>query len=61
MTRFAKKELLRFWKRSGFAPAYLRQTANELTGEHSMIMLKVLAHANQEWLPMFWADFRRRY
>ena len=54
------QDLLRFWKRAGFAPTYLRQTANELTGEHSMIMLKVLSHANQEWLPMFWADFRKR-
>jgi len=24
-------------------------------------MLKVLAHATQGWLPMFWADFRRRF
>jgi len=55
------QELLRFWKRAGFVPTYLRQTANELTGEHSMIMLKVLSHAQQSWLPMFWADFRKRF
>merc|ERR1719356_122270 len=35
-------ELLRFWKRCGFTPTYIRQTANDLTGEHSTIMLKVL-------------------
>lgn len=35
-------ELLKFWKKSGFTPVYLRQTPNDLTGEHSCIMLKVL-------------------
>lgn len=40
-------ELLKFWKRSGFSPVYLRQTANDITGEHSCIMLKVL-NANEE-------------
>merc|ERR1712013_367182 len=34
--------LLRFWKRSGFVPTYIRQTKNDLTGEHTTIMLKVL-------------------
>ena len=65
------QELLRFWKRCGFTPAYLRQTANDLTGEHSTIMLKILNHedsdvklsdnATTSWLPLFWADFRRRF
>ena len=55
------QELLRFWKRSGYVPTYLRQTANELTGEHSMIMLKLLSHAESSWLPMFWSDFRKRF
>jgi N-acetyltransferase 10 len=35
------QNLLRFWKRAGYVPTYLRQTANNLTGEHSMVMLKV--------------------
>jgi N-acetyltransferase 10 len=35
-------DLLRFWKKLGFLPVYLRQTANELTGEHSCIILKEL-------------------
>jgi len=54
--------LLRFWKRSGFVPTYVRQTKNDLTGEHTMIMLKVLdpADPSSAWLPLFWADFRRR-
>ena len=35
-------DLLRFWKKIGYLPVYLRQTPNELTGEHSMIVLKEL-------------------
>ena len=38
-------ELLRFWKKIGYLPVYLRQTPNDLTGEHSCIVLKEL---NQE-------------
>lgn len=34
--------LLKFWKRAHFVPVYLRQTENELTGEHSCIMLRYL-------------------
>lgn len=58
-------ELLRFWKKSRFVPVYLRQTANDLTGEHSCIMLKVLneedGHHDSTWLTEFWKDFRRRF
>merc|ERR1719412_3394859 len=34
--------LLRFWKKAGYVPTYVRQTKNDLTGEHTVIMLKVL-------------------
>nr|KAG5689469.1 hypothetical protein BaRGS_021016 [Batillaria attramentaria] len=59
-------DLLRFWKKCGFTPVYLRQTANDLTGEHSCIMLKVLSENLEEnlddsWLLAFWKDFRRRF
>ncbi|KAK3608505.1 hypothetical protein CHS0354_010355 [Potamilus streckersoni] len=59
-------ELLRFWKKAGYAPVYLRQTQNDLTGEHSCIMLKVLRETDHvegetEWLEAFWKDFRRRF
>ncbi|XP_036620292.1 RNA cytidine acetyltransferase [Trichosurus vulpecula] len=58
-------KLLKFWKRAGFVPVYLRQTPNDLTGEHSCIMLKTLSEeedSEQEpWLPAFWKDFRRRF
>lgn len=57
--------LLKFWKRAGFVPVYLRQTTNELTGEHSCIMLHVL-HTSENaeaglWLQEFGSDFRRRF
>ncbi|VDK29188.1 unnamed protein product [Gongylonema pulchrum] len=34
--------LLKFWKRAGFVPVYVRQSANDLTGEHTCIMLKYM-------------------
>ena len=36
--------MLRFWKKCGFVPTYMRQTANDLTGEHSSIMLRLVHH-----------------
>ncbi|XP_075234624.1 RNA cytidine acetyltransferase l(1)G0020 [Lycorma delicatula] len=58
--------LLKFWKRANFVPVYLRQTTNDLTGEHTCIMLHVL-HSEDlnvkstSWLNEFWTDFRRRF
>lgn len=54
-------ELNKFWKRSGYAPVYLRQTANELTGEHTCVMLKVLEGRDKSWLQEFAADFHKRF
>lgn len=58
-------QLLKFWKRGGFVPVYLRQTPNDLTGEHSCIMLKTLSEdedtEREPWLTAFWKDFRRRF
>lgn len=58
-------QLLKFWKRAGFIPVYLRQTPNDLTGEHSCIMLKSLQEEEESeqepWLTAFWKDFRRRF
>ncbi|XP_029952025.1 RNA cytidine acetyltransferase-like [Salarias fasciatus] len=57
--------LLRFWKKAGFTPVYLRQTPNDLTGEHSCVMLKELnadeGSEQGQWLSAFWKDFRRRF
>lgn len=54
-------ELNKFWKRAGYSPVYLRQTANELTGEHTCIMLKVLEDREKAWLGEFVADFGKRF
>ncbi|KAL6258606.1 hypothetical protein P5V15_010560 [Pogonomyrmex californicus] len=57
------EHLLKFWKRSNFVPVYLRQTANDITGEHSCIMIcKINAEQdNDKWLQAYWSDFRRRF
>ncbi|EZA60853.1 N-acetyltransferase [Ooceraea biroi] len=57
------EQLLKFWKRANFVPVYLRQTANDITGEHSCIMLyKINAEQESEkWLQAYWSDFRRRF
>ena len=42
---------------------YLRQTKNELTGEHSAIMVRALpkrSGVDDAWLSAFMADTRRR-
>ncbi|CAJ0559877.1 unnamed protein product, partial [Mesorhabditis spiculigera] len=54
--------LLKFWKRARFAPVYLRQSANDITGEHTCIVLKQLVHDDEDerWLYPYWAEFRAR-
>ncbi|KAJ8695895.1 N-acetyltransferase 10 [Pleurotus ostreatus] len=57
-------QLLRFWKRSGYVPLYVRQTASELTGEHTCVMVRGLNSSTEgelEWLTEFTKDFRRRF
>ncbi|XP_057298698.1 RNA cytidine acetyltransferase-like [Hydractinia symbiolongicarpus] len=54
--------LLKFWKHAEFIPVYLRQSANELTGEHSCIMLRILnSDVTDGWLKKYWLDFRKRF
>lgn len=56
------EQLLKFWKKSDFVPVYLRQTTNDLTGEHSCIMINVLnSEKEDDWLSAYWVDFRRRF
>ncbi|KFU85031.1 N-acetyltransferase 10, partial [Chaetura pelagica] len=53
--------LLKFWKRAGFVPVYLRQTP---VSSFFCIMLKMLNEEETEqepWLTAFWKDFRRRF
>lgn len=51
-------------KRSEFVPVYLRQTTNELTGEHTCVMLNVINNEEsrkEDWLMAYWVDFRKRF
>lgn len=50
--------LLRFWRRLGYAPVYLRQNAHDATGEHTAVLLRGVGEA--PWLGAFHADFCRR-
>lgn len=55
-------ELHKFWKKAQFAPIYLRQTANDLTGEHSCAMIRPLeSGGDRSWLGAFARDFHRRF
>ena len=49
--------LLRFWKRQGFLSTYLRQTPNDITGEHTCIMVQSW---DQDWLKEYHKDFTFR-
>ena len=57
--------LHKFWKRGSFAPVYLRQTPNELTGEHSCVMIRTLSNSDgttdNAWLGAFARDFHKRF
>jgi N-acetyltransferase 10 len=54
--------LHKFWKRAAFSPVYLRQTANDLTGEHTCVMLRPLENSSdRSWLGAFSKDFQRRF
>ena len=58
------QQLHKFWKRLSFAPVYLRQTTNELTGEHSCIMLRPLSTStanDSNWLGIYALDFQKRF
>jgi N-acetyltransferase 10 len=37
--------LYNFWSRAGYLPLYLRQTASEVTGEHTVVMVRPLEHS----------------
>ncbi|CAE6382345.1 unnamed protein product [Rhizoctonia solani] len=57
-------QLLRFWKRAGYCPLYLRQTTSDLTGENTCVMVKNLgdvSEGEEHWIGAFAQDFRRRF
>ncbi|KAI9320989.1 GNAT acetyltransferase 2-domain-containing protein [Dichotomocladium elegans] len=55
--------LHKFWKRAGFVPLYIRQTPNDLTGEHTCVMLNTLDNgvSTAPWLEAFARDFSKRF
>ncbi|THV00462.1 DUF699-domain-containing protein [Dendrothele bispora CBS 962.96] len=57
-------QLLRFWKRLGYVPLYIRHTPSDLTGEHTCVMVRGLNTSTEgelEWLGEFGVDFRTRF
>lgn len=45
-----------------FIFSFLRQTTNDITGEHSCIMLyKINSEQDAKWLQAYWNDFRKRF
>ena len=50
------KELFTFWKKNKLEPVYVRQTANELTGEHTCLMIRPLSHLQEVNLPEGFED-----
>jgi len=56
-------KLYNYWKKGGYLPVYLRLTKNELTGEHTCIMLRSLStnDCNDSWLAALHEDFRQRF
>lgn len=55
------ESLHKFWKRNHFTPVYLRQTANDLTGEHTCVMISTLEGREKKWLEEFAKDFKKRF
>lgn len=54
--------LHKFWKKAAFMPVYLRQTANDLTGEHTCVMLRSLDVGDSEvGIANFARDFQERF
>lgn len=55
------QSLFNFWSRCGFRPLYLRQSASDVTGEHTVVMAAPLEHPDVEgtgWLDPFVNDFK---
>jgi N-acetyltransferase 10 len=58
-------QLHKFWSRAMMKMLYIRQTKNELTGEHSVIMIRTLPNRTKvdsnKWIESFVHDTRRRF
>lgn len=58
-------QLFKFWKKAGYTPLWVRQIANDLTGEYTTVQLKALdtstSTTGSAWLGSLAADFRKRF
>ncbi|KAG8833327.1 hypothetical protein FRC17_010859 [Serendipita sp. 399] len=61
-------QLLKFWKRAGYIPLYIRQTPSDLTGEFTCVMIRGVGYGEGpgksphiDWLTEFAKDFRSRF
>lgn len=57
------QQLFNFWRKAGFQPLYVRQSASDTTGEHTIVMVAPLEHPDVAggaitWLDPFVADFK---
>ncbi|PNW85567.1 hypothetical protein CHLRE_03g192850v5 [Chlamydomonas reinhardtii] len=58
------QQLFTFWRKAGYQPLYLRQSASDTTGEHTCVMVRPLEHPEVEgtaWLSPFVSDFKGRF
>ncbi|GIL51445.1 hypothetical protein Vafri_7426 [Volvox africanus] len=58
------QQLYSFWRKAGYEPLYLRQSASDTTGEHTCVMVRPLEHPGVEgtaWLRPFVDDFKSRF
>ncbi|ONK79120.1 uncharacterized protein A4U43_C01F3140 [Asparagus officinalis] len=63
------RELFRFWRKHNFVPFYIGQVPNNVTGEHSCMVLRQLNRGEIEgdesgqygFLTPFYQDFRKRF
>jgi N-acetyltransferase 10 len=53
---------VKFWRKNGFEPVYLRQSVNDITSEHSGIMLRGLENERYKLnVEHYVRDFVRRF
>ena len=54
--------LVKFWRKNGFEPVYLRQTVNDITSEHSGVMIRALENEKYKLDTQHYVrDFGRRF
>ncbi|KAF1992049.1 DUF699-domain-containing protein [Aulographum hederae CBS 113979] len=56
-------QLHKFWQRAAFVPLYVGQRANDLTGEHTCVMVRTFDNPDidSSWLSLYAKDFHKRF